>query len=93
MSKQTPKKLNLYLQLKVWRPDGTIQTISRRRRASFTRALKAVNGRKYELCVTYAPGIKNEGIYTTKKDLLFAYRCFTNKDDVDFILKYNGLNI
>ena len=93
MNKQTPKQLKLKLRLKIWRPDGTIQTIIRRRRGSFTRALKAVNGKRYELCVTYAPGIKNEGTYTTKKDLLFAYRCFTNKGDVNFILKYNGLKI
>ena len=93
MNKQTPNQLKLIMRLKVHRQDGSVQTLVRHSKHAFTHLIKAANGVKYELCVVYAPGIKNEGIYTTKKDLLFAYRCFTNSGDVDFILRYNGLKI
>ena len=91
MSKQASKYPKLKLRLKVWRRDGTMRTFIRHSKHAFTRIIKAANGPKYELRVTYAPGIINEGVYDKKKDLLFAYQCFTNKDDVDFILRYNGL--
>lgn len=91
MNKQIPKHLKLKMRLKVYRPDGTTQTFVRHSKTAFTRVIKAENGEKYELCVTYAPEIKNEGIYGNKKDLLFAYHCFTNKGDVDFIARYNNL--
>ena len=34
------------------------------------------------------PGIENEGEYETKKDMLYALKCFTNAKELDFIEKY-----
>jgi len=34
----------------------------------------------YKLKVEYSPGFHNEGWYDTKKDAIFAYKCFTELD-------------
>lgn len=43
-------------------------------------------GCRYFIKVTYAPGFKNEGEYTNKKDAIHALAAFTEKDLVEEFL-------
>ena len=40
--------------------------------------LEKIRAFKYRLRVVYAPDHENEGIYSTKKELLFAYKAFSD---------------
>ena len=42
-----------------------------------------LKGQTYVLAVFYAKGFWNKGEYTTKKDAIYDYRCFTEKDLID----------
>ena len=42
----------------------------------------------YELTVTYYPGVTNKGTYSTKKELIEAFRAFSDIRELRFIKKY-----
>ena len=89
MKKKNRRKTRLGLYLKVTQKDGKVLTYRRRSVRAFSSLQRACPvGELYEIRVTYYPNITNKGIYKTKKDLMFAHKCFTNIDELDFVKKY-----
>ena len=83
-------KVRIGLSLKSHLENGKVQLHQRQSLKAFFNCCRACSGVRFELMVTYYPGITNSGKYKTKKDLIFALRCFTNSGELDFIEKYWG---
>lgn len=66
----------------------TLWRINSRSRRKILSRLKSDAVEKFYLKVTYAPGIINDGEYSNKHDLLFALRCFTDKDEIEWLRNY-----
>ena len=97
MKRISLRRVRRGLTLKVLKKDGTVYKYARRSKRAFfagVRSFPAQNARKYFLRVYYGKGetawgknqeLLNEGEYSTKKDLLFALRCFTERGLLDDI--------
>ena len=87
MKRQNRKAPRLGLFLKLWK-DGEVHNHHRRSLRGFFNLCRGCVGDRYDISVTYYPGIKNEGSYQTKSEMLFALRAFTNSKELDFIEQY-----
>ena len=89
MDRKNRKKVHLDLYLKILFKNGKAREWHRQSLNAFFRLLRGCPlARNYYIWVKYYPGIINDGNYSTKKDLLFAARAFTNYDELDFIANY-----
>lgn len=91
--KRKPVVPRIYIRLEVFVKGHKPLIISSPSKRRILAKLKHVVAKKYYLKVTYALGIYNDGDYTSKKDLLFAFHCFTDSDEVQFIREYNGIDV
>ena len=83
------RKIRLGLTLKVKRPNGKVEFYTKRSKKAFQNLLASIQGKnQYFLKVYYGRGatvdskrgyLSNCGDYATKRELLFAFRCFTEK--------------
>lgn len=89
MNRTNRNRPKLKLRLKIHKKDGEVVTFNKQVLRTFTKLCRACpSGERYDLRVIYYPHIKNEGVYETKKDMLFALNCFTNSRELDFIEDY-----
>lgn len=88
MIRHNRKKVRMGLSLKCHLENGTVKLYQRRSLKAFFNVCRSCTGRRFDVIVTYHPGIFNSGKYFTRKDLLFALRCFTNSLELDFVEKY-----
>ncbi len=87
------------LTLKVWDKNGAVKTHRRRSKRAFASLISRVSGERYALKVIYGKYkdvfgkmviFNNEGEYKTKKDLKYAFKCFTEKGLLDDLEKEAG---
>ena len=89
MQRNNRKKVRLGLYLKTFDKNGKDVEYRRQSPKAFFNVLRACSpAKRYYLRVTYFPGIRNDGDYYTKGDLMFAFRAFTNSKELDFITNY-----
>ena len=96
MERTSSRKVRLGLTLKVWDKSGVVKTYRRRSKRAFASLIGRVSGEKYTLKVIYGKykdvfgkvvQFINEGEYKTKKDLKYAFKCFTEKGLLDDLEK------
>jgi len=81
------------LALEVFYRNGKESVYRSRLKGKMVAKINKIDAKKvdhYYFCVTYLPGVFNDGFYFTKKDLLNGYRKFTTDDEVKFVSKYWG---
>lgn len=74
----------MYYTLRVYKNDELIndkRTSKIKRFYHIIQAEENSDDKKYYLCVSYGAKRTNEGIYTTKDELVFALRAFTEAND------------
>lgn len=68
---------------------GKIMEVHRKVLKRFLALARACSSAKnYKIRVTYAPGIVNEGSYSTKEQMLEVLMVFTAASEIDFLENY-----
>ena len=88
------KNEGIRMTTKTFLKDGKVlrfSSYSKRRIFYRFQAIPAAEAKKYSIYVNYMiPGKKilNEGVYTRKKDAVFALKVFTDKQEIEFVKNY-----